>query len=244
MNHLYAIETQKLTKHFIFKGKSITALQDVNLSIPYGEVFGIMGPNGAGKTTLIKILATLLLPTSGDAYVAGYNLKNSNKIKNAIGLISSDERSFYWRLSGMENLKFFASLHNLSSTDMKLRIEWIIDNLQLSEFIGRRFDSYSTGMKQKMSIARSLISEPRILFVDEPTKGIDPISALHITGILRNLAENGITIFLITHNAEEAREICRRVAIMDKGRVLAELNPVNCDIKLSMFELLEMREKC
>lgn len=244
MNYPLAIQTQRLTKHFIFKGRSITALQDINLSIPYGEIFGLMGPNGAGKTTLVKILSTLLLPTSGSARVAGYDLKDTINIKMSIGLLSSDERSFYWRLSGMENLRFFASLHNLSPSVVKERINEIIDMLQIREFINRRFDSYSSGMKQKMSIARSLINKPRILFVDEPTRGIDPVSASNITHILRDLAKNGTTIFLITHNIQEASEICSRVAIMDKGRILAELDPSNCSLKESMFDLIQMDEIC
>lgn len=240
-----AIQTQGLTKYFSIKGISVTALQNINLSISYGEIFGLMGPNGAGKTTLVKILSTLLLPTSGTAYVAGYDLKDADKVKGAIGLVSSDERSFYWRLSGRENLKFFGCLHNLSASIINERVEGIIETLQIGEFIDRRFDGYSTGMKQKMSIARSLISHPRILFVDEPTKGLDPVSASHITGILKDLAGRGITIFLITHNAEESGEICGRVAIMDKGRILADLNPGGCNLKQAMLEILGGKsEKC
>ena len=245
MQNTHAIQTIGLTKHFGVKGISVKALQDINLSIGYGEIFGLMGPNGAGKTTLVKILSTLLLPTSGRAYVAGYELKDANKIKSAIGLVSSDERSFYWRLSGRENLRFFGCLHNLDSSVINERIESIIEMLQIGEFIDRRFDGYSTGMKQKISIARSLISNPRILFVDEPTRGLDPVSASHITGILKDLAGRGITIFLITHNTEEAGEICTRVAVMDNGRLLAELSPTGCNLKQSIFGILGIRaEKC
>lgn len=238
MKNPFAIQTFGLTKHFSIKGIPVTALQDINLSISYGEIFGLMGPNGAGKTTLFKILSTLLLPTSGEAFVAGYNIKDADKVKGAIGFISSDERSFYWRLSGRENLKFFAALYSLSPSEIKQRIEWAVETIGIEEFIDRRFDSYSTGMKQKISIARSLICKPRVLFVDEPTKGLDPMSASHIAGILKNLSDGGITIFITTHNTEEAKELCERVAVMDKGRILAELKPKEVNLKSFLQEKL------
>lgn len=238
MKNPFAIQTFGLTKHFSIKGISVTALQDINLSIAYGEIFGLMGPNGAGKTTLFKILSTLLLLTSGEAFVAGYNINDADKVKESIGFVSSDERSFYWRLSGRENLKFFAALYSLSPSEIKQRIEWAAETIGIEEFIDRRFDSYSTGMKQKISIARSLISKPRVLFVDEPTKGLDPMSASHIAEILKNLSDGGITLFIITHNTEEARELCERVAVMNKGRILAELKPKEADLKGFLHDTL------
>lgn len=143
----FAIRTSKLTKIFVSKGSELSALVDVNLSIPNRTIFGLIGPNGAGKTTLLKILSTLLLPTSGEAYVAGYNIREEGKVKSSIGVIFSEERSFYWRLSGMENLRFFATLHNLKPFEIKERIDEIIEMFGMKDFINRRFDSYSTGMK-------------------------------------------------------------------------------------------------
>lgn len=220
-----AIKTTNLIKVFISKGDSILAVDGIDLEIAQGEIFGLMGPNGAGKTTLLKILTTLLLPTSGDAYVAGYNIREEDRVKGSIGVIFSEERSFYWRLTGKENLKFFGALYNLRSSTIKEKIDMTTETIGMREFINRRFDSYSTGMKQKLSIARSLLNNPRVLFIDEPTKGLDPIAASQIREILKTLSLSGITIFLITHSTEEARETCKRVAIMDQGRIKAEVTP-------------------
>lgn len=238
MKNNLAIKTLNLTKIFVSGKKTITAIQDINLSIGYGDIFGLMGPNGAGKTTLFKILSTLILPTSGEAFVADNNIKEADKVKGSIGFISSDERSFYWRLSGRENLKFFAALYNLSPSEIKQRIDWAAETIGINEFIDRRFDSYSTGMKQKMSIARSLICKPRVLFVDEPTKGLDPMSASHIVEILKKLSDEGITLFIITHNTEEAKELCQKVAVMNNGRILAEVNPMKVNLKGFLHETL------
>jgi ABC-2 type transport system ATP-binding protein len=233
-----AIKTLALTKFFTSKGNPILAVDGVNLDISQGEIFGLMGPNGAGKTTLLKILSTLLLPTSGEAYVAGYNIKEEDKLKGSIGVIFSEERSFYWRLTGRENLRFFGSLYNLKPSEIKERIDRLIETVGMEDFIDRRFDSYSTGMKQKLSIARSLISNPRILFIDEPTKGLDPIAASQIREILKTLSLTGITVFIITHSTEEAREVCERVAIMDKGKIKAEVRPTEVELKDFLIETI------
>lgn len=226
-----AIKTSNLSKDFISKGKLIHAVDRVNLEITQGEIFGLMGPNGAGKTTLLKMLTTLLIPSSGEAFVAGYDIRKENKVKGCIGVIFTEERSFYWRLTGRENLRFFATLHNLNHSEIDDRIDRISETIGMKDFIDRRFDSFSTGMKQKLSIARSLIGNPKILFTDEPTKGLDPISASQIREILKGLSQTGITIFLITHSIEEAREICERVAIMDKGKIKAEVRPGGIELK-------------
>ena len=239
MNVDFAIRTKGLTKSFVSKGRVITAVEIVNLAVGYGEIFGLMGPNGAGKTTLLKMLTTLLLPTSGEAYVAGHSIQEETKVKRSIGVVSSEERSFYWRLTGRENLRFFASLHNLSSPEAAERIQKISSEMAIEDYIDRRFDSYSTGMKQKLSIARSLIGDPRILFVDEPTRGLDPIAASQMRGIFKELSDKGITIFIITHSPEEAEEICGRVAIMDRGRIKAEVKPWDIDLKEFIFETVE-----
>jgi ABC-2 type transport system ATP-binding protein len=231
-----AIKTINLTKFFTSKGNPIPAVDGVNIEISQGEIFGLMGPNGAGKTTLLKILTTLLLPSSGEAYVSGYSIREEDKVKGSIGVISSEERSFYWRLTGRENLRFFATLHNLNPSEIKRRIESITGTLGLKDFLDRRFDSYSTGMKQKLSIARSLICNPKILFTDEPTKGIDPVASSQIRELLRGLSLTGITIFIITHSTEEAKEICKRVAIMDKGRIKAEARPDKTELKDFLIE--------
>ena len=226
-----AIETYKLTKHFIRrkslsnylrpsgKGK-IVAVQEVSFQIKNGELFGLLGPNGAGKTTLLKLLSTLIIPTAGFARVNGYDLRNENKVKAAIGLVTSSERSFYWRLTGRENLQFFASLFGLSPTQTKTRIKELSVVLDLEEFLGRRFDQCSSGIKQRLALARGMLHHPQILFLDEPTLNLDPIAAAHLREVVSDLAFRlGHTILLITHNLHEAEQLCNRVAIMHHGRL-------------------------
>lgn len=238
METTYAIRTLNLTKQFISKGRIIIAVDGVDLSISQGEIFGLMGANGAGKTTLLRILTTLLLPTSGEAYVAGYNIRQEDYVKASIGVIFSEERSFYWRLTGRENLRFFGVLYNLKPSEIRHRTNEIIETLRMEDFIDRRFDTYSTGMRQKLSIARSLLSKPKILFTDEPTKGLDPVAASQIRWILKSLSLKGMTVFLITHSTEEAKEVCERVAIMDGGKIKAEIRPSDIELRPFLIKTL------
>lgn len=228
------IEAEGLTKYFYPQRKiwqvvstrkstlrdRIPAVEDVNLNVEKGELFGLLGPNGAGKTTLIKILSTLILPTSGTVVVNGYRIHQELQIKASIGLVTGEERSFYWRLNGRENLKFFAILQGISQGEFSKRLNRIGEMLNLSDFIDRRFDSYSSGMKQRLAIARGLLHNPKILFLDEPTRNLDPIAASALREMIRKLAhKEGHTIILVTHQLHEAEELCNRVAIMHKGRI-------------------------
>lgn len=227
----YAIEAYGLTKHFINRKspldylrrsskQEIIAVQGVSFQIKAGELFGLLGPNGAGKTTLLKLLSTLIIPTSGMARVNGYDLGNEDKVKAAIGLVTSAERSFYWRLTGRENLQFFASLFGLSSTQTKTRIKELSALFDLEEFMDRRFDQCSSGIKQRLALARGMLHHPQILFLDEPTLNLDPIAAGRLRGTISDLvSRHGHTIFLITHNLQEAEQLCDRVAIMHRGRL-------------------------
>ena len=232
----YAIETFNLTKKFIpprgFKGllhplkkKAVIALDDVNLKIRKGDLFGILGPNGAGKTTLIKVLCTLILPTSGTAYVNGYDVtKEEEGVKASIGLVTGEERSFYWRLTGRQNLLFFASLHTFSSASVaQKRVNEVLNFVGLEDKADDKFHSYSTGMKQKMAIARGLLNEPEILLMDEPTKSLDPGAAQNLREFIKErlVKEQGKTVFLSTHHLEEAEQICDRIAIINKGTIKA-----------------------
>jgi ABC-2 type transport system ATP-binding protein len=201
----------------------IQAVDGVNLEVEEGEFFGLLGPNGAGKTTLIKLLCCLVIPSSGTAQVFGHDiLKEEQAVKNLVGLVSSEERSFFWRLTGRENLQFFASLYHLSGKAARQRINELLDLMDLTDRGDTRFQNYSTGMRQKLAIARGLLSNPKLLFVDEPTRSIDPISAQAIRHFLKeNAASKGKTIVLATHNLTEAEQLCDRLAIMDQGRVIA-----------------------
>ena len=208
-----------------FEKKEITALNGVNLSIQKGELFGLLGSNGAGKTTLIKIFCTLVLPTSGKAFVDGLDVTIDGKdIRKKIGYVFSDERSFYWRLTGRQNLKFFAILNNISKCEIERRITQVLLSVGLLDDANRRFKDYSTGMKKKLAIARGLIVNPVILFMDEPTSGLDPLIANDIKRLVRKkiVEEEGRTVILTTHNLKEAEELCDRVAVIDSGMIKAE----------------------
>jgi len=201
--------------------KWITAVDGVRLDIEEGELFGLLGPNGAGKTTLIKLLCCLVLPNSGTAQVFGHDiLKEESAVKKLVGLVSAEERSFYWRLTGRENLRFYASLYHLPRRQAAKRIEELLDLVGLVAEGNIRFQNYSTGMRQKLAIARGLLSEPKVLFVDEPTRSLDPVSAQAIRRFLKEkVAGGGKTVVLATHNLNEAEQLCDRLAIMNHGRV-------------------------
>jgi ABC-2 type transport system ATP-binding protein len=204
------------------KKQWVTAVDDVSLDVEEGEFFGLLGANGAGKTTLIKLLCCLVLPNSGMAEILGRNiLKKESEVKKLVGLVSSEERSFYWRLTGRENLEFFAALYHLPKQKGIKRINELLEMLALSEKADIRFQNYSTGMRQKLAIARGLLSEPRVLFVDEPTRSLDPISAQAVRNFFKKIASEGKTVVLATHNLNEAEQLCNRVAIMTKGQVKA-----------------------
>ncbi|HDN64900.1 MAG TPA: ABC transporter ATP-binding protein [Methanosarcinales archaeon] len=228
----YAIETFGLTKRFArtkgfidlihpLRRKEITAIEDVNLKIKKGELFGVLGPNGAGKTTLIKMLCTLILPTSGTASVNGYDIVDEgDKVRASIGLVTGEERSFYWRLSGRQNLMFFASLHGFSSSDAHRKVDELLDIVDMTDKADDRFHNYSTGIKQRMAIARGLLNDPDMLFMDEPTKSLDPDAARHLQEFSRRLAKDQKkTVFLSTHHLDEAEHLCDRIMIIDRAKV-------------------------
>ena len=246
-----AISTSELTKKFArsagyrdllpFRKKQwVTAVEKVNLDIRPGEFFGLLGPNGAGKTTLIKLLCCLVLPTSGTASVYGNDiLKKEQTVKKLVGLVNAEERSFYWRLTGRENLHFYASLYHLPRQQGNQRINELLKVVGLEKDADIRFQNYSTGMRQKMAIIRGLLSEPRVLFVDEPTRSLDPVSAQSVRSFLKEkvVAEKK-TIVLATHNLTEAEQLCDRLAIMDHGRVIA-LGSVK-----ELRSIFQTHEKC
>lgn len=208
----FTIETLELTKQFPRnKGlwgfipssrysRAVTAVDNVNLTVGRGELFGLLGPNGAGKTTLIKLLCTLIVPTSGTARVNGYDLQQEEAIKASVGLVSGDERSFYWRLSGRRNLEFFASLHRLTAQQRHRRVEDVLGLMELRDVADETFQTCSTGMRQRLSIARGLLNNPEILFLDEPTKSLDPIATRHLHDFIKDrlVGERGVTVFLTT----------------------------------------------
>jgi ABC-2 type transport system permease protein len=230
----FAIQTRDLTKQFPKPGrlaglpfpfvreKGTLAVDRVDLSIRRGEVFGLVGPNGAGKTTLVKMLATLILPTSGSAQVGGYELceANERRIRTSIGLVAGNERGFYPRLSCRENLQFYAGLHDLSATHAERRIAELSHLLELADFLDKRYDTCSTGMKHRLALARGLLNAPTLLFLDEPTRSLDPLAAARFRQAIYTSARGeGRTVFLVTHDLGEAAELCDRVGVMLEGRL-------------------------
>ena len=207
-----------------FRKNVVTALRQVNISIKKGELFALLGSNGAGKTTLIKVFCTLVLPTSGKAFVNGLDVTTSGKdIRKKIGYVLSDERSFYWRLTGRQNLKFFAILNNIPKCEIERCTQKVLHCVGLSQHTNQRFKDYSTGMRKKLAIARGLIVNPEILFMDEPTSGLDPLIAENIRNLIKKklVEEEKKTVILTTHNLKEAEELCDRLAVIDKGEIKA-----------------------
>jgi ABC-2 type transport system ATP-binding protein len=231
-----AIETIDLTKRFRmpralramaagrFDVTERVAVDDVSLSIPQGQVFGLLGQNGAGKTTLVRMLTTLLLPTSGTARIDGIDVaRDPLAIRGRVGLVNGDERSFYWRLTGRQNLEFFAALRHLDRPAATVAIDRLATRLGMAEHIDRPFRMLSSGQRQALAIARGLLDEPSIVFMDEPTRSLDPISALRLRRFVADVVvgELGRTVVLATHSMPEAETLCDRLAFIQDGRIVA-----------------------
>jgi ABC-2 type transport system ATP-binding protein len=201
----------------------VDALIDVSLRVEPGEVFGLVGRNGQGKTTLIKSTCGLLSPTHGHARVFGFHTVNELRaVKQRVGLVSADERSFYLRLSGRDNLCFFGRLLGLSEAQLAARIAQLAERFELGPVLARPFQEYSSGNKQRLSIARALLADPPLLLLDEPTRSLDPISAEALRAVVRAWAAAGgdKTVLITTHNLAEIEQLCGRVAILSRGRLI------------------------
>lgn len=214
------LQVEDLSRHF----GGLAALDHVSFAVAPGTICGLIGPNGAGKTTLTKLLCTLILPTSGRATVCGHDVvADAADVRREVGLVDCQDRSFFWRLSGWQNLLFFAALVGLHGAQARRRIAELVDLVGLEGDIDRRFMTYSSGMRQRLAIARGLLSMPLVVFMDEPTRSLDPVTARDLRRFIREILVDalGRTVVLVTHRLEEAEELCDRVAIMNHGRVLA-----------------------
>ena len=217
------ISVKKLTKRF----KNLTAVNEVSFNVNEGEIFGFLGPNGAGKTTTIDMLCTLLSPTSGEAVLNGYDVtKNRNKVRQCIGLVFQDPSLDDW-LTAKENLEFHAMVYNIERKIAKKRIDEVLEIVELKDRKNDLVLNFSGGMKRRLEIARGLIHYPKVLFLDEPTLGLDPQTRNRVWEYIRDLKEKeNITIFLTTHYMDEA-ENCDRIAIIDVGKIIAMDTPIN-----------------
>lgn len=211
------IEVKNLTKKF----KDFVAIDNISFEVEKSEIFGFLGPNGAGKSTTIRMLTTLLRPTSGSAKVAGFDImKNQNKVREHIGLVA-EKIILYDHLTAMENLEFFGKLNHMPKDLIHQRAEKWLPRLGMKNWISTSVSALSTGMKQRINIVRALLTEPDILFLDEPTLGLDPQTTFMIRTFIQELNQQGITIILTTHDMIEADALCTRVAIIDHGKVAA-----------------------
>ncbi len=205
---------------------SIEALRNVSLDIREGEIFGLIGRNGAGKTTLTKIIATLVHPSGGQVSVKGFDsVSDEVKVRSLIGLATAEERSFYWRLTALQNLMFFARLYGMKDEAARRRISELFEQLNLIDLKDRDFSELSTGNKQRLAVARALIPNPPILLLDEPTRSLDPLAAEKMRELILSL--KGISILLTSHNLNEVEELCNRVAIISRGEIRAIETPEN-----------------
>ena len=230
----FAICTENLGRTYKIRGgkksepRSLVALTDVNLEIHPGELFGLLGPNGAGKTTLIKILTTLLAPTTGHAWVAGYDVTTEpDKVRPCINMVSGGETSGYGLLTVRENLWMFSQFYGLQSDVANRNIKHLLEVVGLTDRTNTKSSDLSTGLRQKMNIVRGFMTDPDVIFLDEPTLGLDVSGRKKIWEHIRVLKADGMTIFMTTHYLEEAEKYCNRVAIIDKGKIVVVGSPEN-----------------
>ena len=231
-----AIETHGLTKRF----NNFTAVDGVDLSVQRGEIYGFLGPNGAGKTTAIRMLCTLLLPTSGSANVDGFDVvQQANEVRKRIGLVS-EKLIMYPRLTALENLMFFGRLYGIERNALRKKSEELLEMVKLTPFKDKLVGGFSSGMRQRVNVIRAILHDPDILFLDEPTTALDPQSTRFVRDLVKNLRQGGHTIVLTTHIMEEADELSDRVCIIDHGRIMAIDTPQAFKDKYSTESLLEV----
>lgn len=245
----FAIKTESLGRIYKLRStkkgetRQLSALQGVNLEVRNGEVFGLLGPNGAGKTTLIKILTTLLAPSTGRAWVAGFDvLKDSTQVRNRINMVSGGESSGYGLLTVRENLWMFAQFYGIPSKFANRRIQQLLEMIGLSDRMNTKSSELSTGLRQKMNIVRGFLTEPDVLFLDEPTLGLDVGASREVRKFVHKWVEEDPTrtLLLTTHYMVEADELCDRVAIINKGQVLACDTPTNLKLRLQKDVLFSL----
>jgi ABC-2 type transport system ATP-binding protein len=218
-----------------------TAVNGVDLQIKRGEIFGLLGPNGAGKSTTIRMLCTLLEPTSGTAHVNGFDLvAQANDVRRSLGTLLAGERSIYWKLTGRENLEYFAALYHIPAAVARQRVDELIERMELKDRANELVEKYSTGMRQRVAIAKALLARPPILLLDEPTLGLDPQAARRLRELIAELKQEGHTILLTTHYMEEADQLSDRIGIIDTGKIIALDTPEGLKQRIEQKEVIRL----
>ena len=242
-----AIEVKDLRREYVTRSyfgrqsRVTTALGGVTFEVKKGELFGLIGPNGAGKTTTIKILTTLLTPTSGNAYVLGSDVrKQIYEIRKRIGIVFGGERGLYNRVTAVENMKYFSDLYGVDPSVSRKRIPELIKLVGLDGRENDKVEKYSRGMKQRLHIAKALVNDPELIFLDEPTIGLDPGGARDIRQMIREMEKWGKTILLTTHYMFEADELCKRIAVISKGKIVALDTPSGLKNQVKDISVVEL----
>ena len=229
------------TGTFRRRSLEVEAVRGVSFEIREGELFGLLGPNGAGKTTTIKMLITLLIPTSGGALVLGHDVvEDSRWVRERIGYVFGGDRGLYERLSALDNLRYFAELYGVDPKRQRARIDELLELVGLEGREKERVEGYSRGMRQRLHIARGLLHDPPVLFLDEPTIGVDPVGARELRATIGNLKAAGKTVLLTTHYMFEADVLCDRIAVIAKGRIVAEGTPRDLKAQVSDGVVVEV----
>jgi ABC-2 type transport system ATP-binding protein len=222
-------------------GRQIEAVRGVSFAVERGELFGLLGPNGAGKTTTIKMLITLLIPTAGKARVLGHDVvADAREIRRRVGYVFGGDRGLYDRLSGLDNLRYFAELYAVPVKEQRKRIDELLELVDLKGREKEQVEGYSRGMRQRLHIARGLLHRPEVLFLDEPSIGIDPVGARELRATVKTLVDRGTTVLLTTHYMFEADELCDRIAVIAGGRIIAEGTPAELKQNVSSGSVLEV----
>ena len=236
-----AVETRRLVRQYGGRGSAgIVALNGVDVDIEVGEVRGLLGPNGAGKTTLCKILCTVLLPSQGTASVLGYDVvSQADRVKRSVGIVFGGDRGLYGRLSARQNLRFWGAIYGLHGTALRGRVDGLLDRVGLTDRNDERVDNFSRGMKQRLHLARGLISDPPVLILDEPTVGMDPVAAHDFRNLIHELRSDQRTVLLTTHDMVEAEAVCDRVTLVDRGRTLLTERPDAVGAMVSRYERVD-----
>ncbi len=237
-----AVQTENLRRVYPVKDRrpEVVALNDVSLTIEEGEVFGLLGPNGAGKTTLVKVLSTVLLPTSGSVSVLGHDIVRSTaSVRPKIGIVLGGDRGFYLRLTARKNLLYWAALYNVPAKVANQRVSDLRERFGLGERADYRVETFSRGMRQRLHLARGLVANAQVLFLDEPTTGMDPVAAREFRAMIKELRDEGRTVLLTTHDMAEAEEVCDRVALIDRGEILATETPRTLGTLITKYDRID-----